>query len=150
MQEPHLQMLIQSCCQSRCMLCAAAGLAMNRTFYASCLRGLGHFHKVANQAKASNISAGSGPMVLQNSGCLRTALLHAAQGTCHAAINTTAVDHRGTKPAAHSELSQRQRHQIQLSGLFTIKSQSTHEFAEAGSAVLGHYQQCDRERRSYA
>jgi len=87
MQQPHLQMQIQSYCQSRCMLLAAAGFAINRHFCASCLRGPGHFHKVANQAKASDISAGSGSMLLQYSGCLRTALLHAGHGTYRVANN---------------------------------------------------------------
>ncbi len=119
------------------MVFAAAWLAMNRNFCAACLRGPGHFHKVANQAKASDISAGSGSMVLYYSGCLRAALLHAAQGTCHAATNTIDDDHRGTKPAAHSKLSQRQQHQVQK--FVTIEPQTTQVFAEAGSAAAGHY-----------
>ena len=51
----------------------------------SYLGGAGHFYKVAYQAKASHICAGRDPMLLQQSACLSTALLHAIQCTC---INT--------------------------------------------------------------
>ena len=51
------------------------------------LRGSGHLYKVAQKTKSCDISAGGGSMLLHQPGSLCTALLHAAQCTCHAKSN---------------------------------------------------------------